>query len=132
MRNATYNPYGTKEQRIPDGLTDETVTQGEGKGLTWGDTMLALPHKRTRIEPCLIPQILQRDGDVHEGIADAYITGELLTERYTRGNLLAIDRDTGETRRLHPFAGSNRSPKAGASQYLKLDAPRRPDTEFLG
>ena len=101
------------------------------KVATWGDTMTV--RKRTRIEAAPIAQVsVSRVGDTHGIHQDEYMTGELLTERYTRGNLHNWDMRTGQRNaNLHPFAGHNAEPKHGVTQYLKLDAPRRIDVEFI-
>ena len=101
------------------------------KVASWGDTMRV--QRRTRIEAAPIAQVSAgRGGDTHGRTQEEYITGELLTERYTRGNLHNWDAATGERLpNLHPFAGHNAQPKQGVAQYLKLDAPRRVDTQFI-
>ena len=98
---------------------------------SWGDTMRVT--KRIHIEPAIIPQVsMGRMGDTHGRHVDDYITGELLHERHGRGNLHNWDASTGERLpNLHPFAGANVKPPHGATQYLKLDAPRRSDTQFI-
>ncbi len=101
------------------------------KVASWGDTMRV--RRRTRIEAAPIPQVSAgRGGDTHGRTQEPYITGELLTERYTRGNLHNWDLRTGQPNpNLHPFAGHNAQPKHGVTQYLQLDAPRRVDTQFI-
>ena len=128
-----YSAYG-KQRTVATGSPAPGAAGpvNQVKGPTWGDSLRVT--RRIRIEPCLIPQVLvSRQGDTHGVNVDDYITGELLHERYGRGNLHCWDASTGERlTNIHPFAGVNETPTPhGATHYLKLDAPRREDVEFL-